>query len=53
MPRLDGTGPFGQGKKTGRGMGWCPTGPSENDNTVPGSAFPMRMGGGRGRRRGW
>lgn len=23
MPRLDGTGPMGQGPMTGRGMGWC------------------------------
>jgi hypothetical protein len=24
MPRLDGTGPFGRGSMTGRGMGQCP-----------------------------
>jgi len=24
MPRGDGTGPFGQGPRTGRGMGGCP-----------------------------
>ena len=24
MPRGDGTGPFGQGPRTGRGMGKCP-----------------------------
>ena len=26
MPRLDGTGPMGQGAKTGRGMGSCGNG---------------------------
>lgn len=26
MPRLDGTGPMGQGQRTGRGMGFCGTG---------------------------
>ena len=26
MPRLDGTGPMGQGPMTGRGMGNCPAG---------------------------
>ena len=26
MPKLDGTGPMGQGPRTGRGMGNCPGG---------------------------
>ena len=48
MPGGDGTGPFGQGPRTGRGAGWCAGG--------AGAGF----GGGRGRRmrghrgvRGW
>ncbi|MDY6909033.1 MAG: DUF5320 domain-containing protein [Thermodesulfobacteriota bacterium] len=26
MPALDGTGPWGMGPMTGRGLGWCGTG---------------------------
>ena len=29
MPRLDGTGPMGQGPRTGWGMGRCPRFPSQ------------------------
>jgi len=43
MPGGDGTGPLGQGSKTGRGMGGCGTGQGG-----PGNAG---FGGGRGRRR--
>ncbi|NMA93143.1 MAG: DUF5320 domain-containing protein [Clostridiales bacterium] len=41
MPRMDGTGPMGEGPKTGRGMGSC-----------EGEATP-RYGIGRGRGRGF
>ena len=30
MPRFDGTGPMGQGPRTGRGMGNCPGGMGYN-----------------------
>ena len=42
MPNLDGTGPMGQGPKTGRGMGDC----EGTSNTQQG------FGNGQGRRRG-
>lgn len=45
MPRFDGTGPMGNGKLTGRGMGSC------NPNNVQ-STRPLRQGYGRGFRRG-
>jgi len=38
MPRLDGTGPSGQGSMTGRGMGYC----------VESAANPNYFGAGRG-----
>ena len=50
MPRGDGSGPWGQGPMTGRGLGYC----AEYD--YPGYAAPgPGMGGGRGRGpgRGW
>lgn len=49
MPRLDGTGPAGQGKMTGRGMGKC-----EGASSKQGSGSKMNggFGGGCGRRRG-
>lgn len=28
MPRFDGTGPLGQGPRTGRGFGYCSPGPT-------------------------
>lgn len=34
MPQLDGTGPRGEGPRTGRGMGNCPEG--KNDRPVRG-----------------
>ncbi len=49
MPRGDGTGPSGQGPRTGRGMGFC------NGNNAPGyanSGFGRGMGRGRGFGRG-
>lgn len=46
MPRLDGTGPDGQGQMTGRGMGPC------NGGSVPrrgfGGGFRRNFGKGRG-----
>ncbi len=32
MPRRDGTGPLGQGSRTGRGMGVCPPNASSNQS---------------------
>ncbi len=49
MPAFDGTGPLGQGPRTGRGLGYCPPGPPRYVN-------PPRFWGGRlglGWRRGW
>ncbi len=43
MPFGDGTGPFGQGPMTGRGLGYC------GGNNAPGRFF----GAGRGMGRGW
>lgn len=50
MPRRDGTGPMGNGPKTGWGAGYCTgdTAPSYV-NPMPGRDF----GRGSGRRRGW
>lgn len=31
MPARDGTGPLGQGARTGRGMGNCKSAPANND----------------------
>lgn len=50
MPRYDGTGPWGRGAMTGRGMGPCNTAQS------PGYGFGYGYGRGMGRRcapRGW
>lgn len=41
MPARDGTGPMGQGARTGRGMGNCnptKTGMNDTSNTQPGRA---------------
>jgi len=50
MPRKDGTGPQGQGSKTGRGLGPCN---SFNQTSVPpgqgGLGFSRGIGMGRGR----
>ncbi len=46
MPNLDGTGPQGQGPRTGRGMGNCPA----NDKNLPtNNRRPLGQGGGLGR----
>jgi Family of unknown function (DUF5320) len=64
MPRGDGTGPSGQGSRTGRGLGTCigagirrlfqgarpPQTPSETDGT--GTGLGQGMGLGRGQRSG-
>jgi hypothetical protein len=48
MPRGDGTGPWGSGAKTGRGMGYCA------GSRLPGFQNSMSASGfGRGAGRGW
>ena len=47
MPRLDGTGPRGQGPRTGRGMGNCP------GIGGTGRGFGLGRGMGWGMGRGW
>lgn len=53
MPRLDGTGPKGNGSKTGRRMGKCRNTQSNNSDTQdisrPGAG--QRLGFGNGRRK--
>lgn len=49
MPRLDGTGPAGQGKMTGRGMGKCEGAFNEQGNR---RGMGGGFGGACGRRRG-
>jgi len=53
MPNRDGTGPLGQGTKTGRGLGSCNNNSTENTNqTFFGRFFNWCRGGnGRGRNR--
>ncbi len=52
MPRFDGTGPNGQGERTGRGMGRCA--PNMMAGQVqPGFGRRNRFCGGRGAGRGW
>lgn len=57
MPFRDGTGPLGQGPKTGRGLGYCSSyGQPGYANPAPGRGFGFRRGGfgfGRGWGRGW
>ncbi len=51
MPKLDGTGPQGQGSMTGRSMGYCAensTGVSANPNFGLGLGRGLRRVGGRG-----
>ncbi len=52
MPGRDGTGPCGQGARTGRGLGFCRTtteSAAEPMNTFPGMGFGRRFGPGAGR----
>ncbi len=48
MPNKDGTGPKGEGSRTGRGLGNCEGGP--NSNPVSRGRCSRRDGSGRGRR---
>jgi len=54
MPNLDGTGPRGQGSKTGRGMGKCnpDNKPQESPKTGQGLGLGKGMAAGRGRGQG-
>lgn len=48
MPARDGTGPMGQGSKTGRGMGNCETTGADTSkvpNTTPTAGGAFRWGG--------
>ena len=47
MPRGDGSGPQGQGPKTGRGLGPCGSGSRQN-NRPTNNQQPMGRGAGRG-----
>ncbi len=50
MPGLDGTGPWGMGPMTGRGLGWCnPYGPLRRGWRGRGFGFGRGFGWGRGR----
>jgi len=42
MPRLDGTGPQGQGSKTGRGLGKCVDGQGRVDTRHNGRGLGLR-----------
>ncbi|MCD6487055.1 MAG: DUF5320 domain-containing protein [Syntrophobacterales bacterium] len=48
MPRGDGTGPQGQGSKTGRGLGPCGSGTEEVVNSGEKMGFFQRLGRGLG-----
>lgn len=53
MPNFDGTGPRGEGPKTGRGQGDCQGKPTKDDNNSSpqrgmGAGRQDRPGGGRG-----
>lgn len=50
MPRFDGTGPMGQGPRTGRGMGNCP---GSSSDTRQGMGFGRGFGRGFCRGFGW
>jgi hypothetical protein len=46
MPARDGTGPLGQGSRTGRGMGNCnSTRVSTNQSSISGNSQPFGWGG--------
>lgn len=49
MPRLNGTGPMGQGAGTGRGLGYCFSDSADQVN----QAGTVGFGQGLGRRLGW
>lgn len=52
MPLRDGTGPLGQGPKTGRGQGNCSSATPQDTNAVVGRGMGRGMGCGRGCGRG-
>ncbi|NOX86063.1 MAG: DUF5320 domain-containing protein [Chlorobi bacterium] len=56
MPGFDGTGPRGDGPRTGRGLGKCKDDEVRTDSKAPDDDFPRRrgfgFGAGRGRGRG-
>jgi len=52
MPKLDGTGPEGNGNKTGRRLGICSNTTSENENLLGrGQGKKHNSGGGNGKGR--
>lgn len=51
MPRRDGTGPDGQGPRTGRGAGNCPPKTKDQSTVYPKPSGGRPRGGGRGRNR--
>lgn len=62
MPGFDGTGPMGQGSRTGRGLGRCNPANDTGEKNTMGYQVPMgggfgrgfgRGSGGRGYRRNW
>lgn len=48
MPGRNGTGPLGQGAKTGRGLGFCTDDPAGVDRVGNGRGYGRGMGYGRG-----
>ena len=48
MPRGDGTGPWGQGSMTGRGLGYCAGSNTPGYTKGPGMGLGRGFGGGRG-----
>ena len=52
MPRGDRTGPWGQGSRTGRGLGYCGGYPSPGFTRYAGMGWGRGYGGGRGWGRG-
>jgi hypothetical protein len=49
MPNKDGTGPNGEGPRTGRGLGNCPKGQNENQRGKGRGPCGQGLGRGRGR----
>ena len=52
MPRKDGTGPMGQGKMSGRGLGFCNKSEAQENEINPGMGRSMGQGMGQGAGRG-
>ena len=53
MPKMNGSGPYGKGSKSGRGLGICKiTGPDEfNEKLGKGMGTRRKSGGGKGKGR--